>query len=228
MNPTTQTCISSTAVAAILHDISSTLLPHPGLNERYIHHAFSHRLQHQFACLDVATPHSALLLHPEWPTVKNATSIAYAKYRNTAFPDGRRYYMPVDLEGEGTAGFIDFAIGWYNAPEIGVEFSLKKSWCNEEIVYDFLKLIDPRNPFKVAFSHNLIVRDNRLSRGAGLQDLEEHINDALYHAIHRLDGVWCTEERDVRFVVSEIAGDGRRHWHYSPTNKQFLAGLGPS
>ena len=61
-----------------------------------------------------------------------------------------------------------------------------------------------------------------------LSRIPARINDALYHAIHRLDGVWCTEERDVRFVVSEIAGDGRRHWHYSPTNNQFLAGLGPS
>lgn len=136
--------------------------------------------------------------------------------------------MPVDMDGDGGAGFIDFAIGSYSAPEIGVEFSLKMGWCNEEVIYDFLKLIDCRNPFKVAFSHNLIIRDNRLSRGAGLHDLDEHINDALDHAIHRLDGVWCGRTRDLRFTVSEIACDGRRHWYYSPSSKRFLAGLGSS
>jgi hypothetical protein len=49
--------------------------------------------------------------------------------------------MPM-TEG-GNAGFIDFAIGDYSRPSIGVEFCLKTSWNLEEVVYDFLKLIDP-------------------------------------------------------------------------------------
>ena len=82
-------------VLAILHEIATTLLPDPGLNERYLHHAFSHRLQTAAPCLDLAQPHRTLLLHPEWPTFKDATRIAYAKYRDTTFPDGKDCYMPV-------------------------------------------------------------------------------------------------------------------------------------
>lgn len=97
---------------------------------------------------------------------------------------------PADRES-GSPSFIDCAIGDYNAPEIAVEFSLKQSWSGEEVAYDFIKLIDPRNPFHVCFSHNLIVRNNRLASGGRLANLEARIEDALYEAIHRLDGDWC-------------------------------------
>lgn len=220
LTPETDLCISPTDVEVIVHDISDTLLSHPGLNERYVHHAFSHRLQRRFSCLDVAAPHDTLLLHPEWPTAKQSTKIAYARYRKT-----NGCYQPVDLEGDGGAGFIDFAIGSYSAPEIGIEFSLKKGWCHEEIVYDFLKLIDRRNPFKAAFSHNLIIRPNNLSTGSSWQDLEDHINGALRQAIDRLEGIGCADKRDVRLIVSEIASHERRHWHYDPATKRFLEGL---
>ena len=223
--PTAQTNSGewSTYVEAILHDISDTLLPHPGLNERYIHHEFSHRLQTVQACLDIATPHSTLLLHPEWPTFKKATKLAFAKYRKTVGG-----YMPVDLEGDGSAGFIDFAIGFYPAPEIGVEFSLKKGWGHEEVVYDFLKLIDRRNPIKVVFSHNIIIRENNLTMFARRQDLEDHINRALAEAIHRLDSIGYAVTRDVRLTVSEIATHERRHWHYDQVRKLFVEGRGSS
>ena len=83
MTPTRQPAITARDVELILHDIATTLVPDRGLNERYVHHAFSHRLQAQFSCLDLAAPHQTLLLHPEWPTCKKSTGVAYAKYRKT-------------------------------------------------------------------------------------------------------------------------------------------------
>ena len=56
-------------------------------------------------------------------------------------------------------------IGSYDAPKIGVEFSLKTGWDDEEVVYDFLKVLDPRTPFTTTFSHNLIIRENNLAAG---------------------------------------------------------------
>jgi hypothetical protein len=218
--PQAKHCITPAAVEAILHEVSNTVPPHPGLNERYIHHLVTHRLQSRFACLELAEPHDLLALHPEWPTVKRSSRISYAKYRKVS---GR--YLPVELEKEGSAGFIDFASGYYSAPDIGVELSLKKGWCHEEVTYDFLKLIDRRNPFKVAFSHNLIIRENNLARGTSRQDLEDHINAALQEAIGRLKPIGCAETRDLRFMVSEIATHERAHWHYDPASGRFIAGL---
>ena len=82
-------------------------------------------------------------MHPEWPTFKKGTGLKYSKYKKI---NGK--YQPYE---EGSAGFIDFAIGDYNEPEIGIEFSLKYGWSNEAIVYDFLKLLDKNNPFKLLF-----------------------------------------------------------------------------
>jgi hypothetical protein len=222
---TAECSIVPSAILAILQDIATTLLPHAGLNERYVHHAFSHRLQTMTACLDLAAPHSTLLLHPEWPTYKNATSIAFAKCRNTTFPDGKNAYMPVNSDDLGSAGFIDFAIGPYDAPAIGVEFSLKMGWGDEEVVYDFLKLLDPRNPFTAAFSHNLIIRERHLATGYRRDNLESHMNNALHEAVHRLDNLGIAINRDTQLIVSEVATHERRHWHYDPTKQAFMEGL---
>ena len=48
-------------------------------------------------------------------------------------------YLPKDVDGDDRgAGFIDFAIGPYAKPEIGVEVCLKYGWPDEDVVYDFL------------------------------------------------------------------------------------------
>ncbi len=74
-----------------------------------------------------------------------------------------KVYLP---NKNGGAGFIDFAIGDYNEPGIGIGFSLKYGWSHEEIVYDFLKLLDKKNPFKVSISFNIIFREKRLMSDA--------------------------------------------------------------
>src|SRR5207245_9626176 len=91
-------------------------------------------------------------LHAEWTTCKEGTGQHYGRYRNV-----NGHYMP---HREGKAGFIDLAIGPYLQPSGAVEFSLKYGWCHEEIAYDFLKLMDPANPFLMSISFNVILRDN--------------------------------------------------------------------
>jgi hypothetical protein len=80
MVPELAAAIPPSTIAEIIREIASTVAPHRGLNERYIHHAFSHRVQSVFPCLDLSAPHHTLLFHPEWPTFKKSTRLRYAKY----------------------------------------------------------------------------------------------------------------------------------------------------
>jgi hypothetical protein len=183
------------------------------LNERYLHHYFSHLLQQKWDMLNLSED-SKLKLHPEWPTYKKQTGLQYGQYAKT---NGK--YLP---DAAGTAGFIDFAIGDYCKPQIGIEFSLKYGWSNEEMTYDFLKLLDRRNPFKMAISLNLILREHGLTHGAGLTDLENHMNSALQQATLRLKEQTCVERRKLLFVITEIAEDNtRRHWICNNMNGKF-------
>ena len=115
------------------------------LNERYLHHSFSHLLQEKYNLLNLTGDCRAITLHPEWPTYKEQTGLTFGRYRRV-----NGIYEP---DANGTAGFIDFAIGDYNKPDIGIEFSLRyDGWPHEEIVFDFLKLLDSNNPFKASIS----------------------------------------------------------------------------
>ena len=102
---------------------------------------------------------------------------------------------------------------------------MKMGWDDEEVVYDFLKLLDPRNPFTDAFSHNIIIRECNLATGYRRDNLEAHFHRAFEEAIHRLDDLGTAEHRAVHFLVSEIATHERRHWHYDTTRTCFIEGL---
>jgi hypothetical protein len=190
------------------------------LNERYLHHCFSYLLQIRWNMLDlIGEQDERIALHPEWPTYKKQTGLRYGRYRKE---NGK--YMPTS---KGTAGFIDFAVGDYAEPEIGVEFSLKHGWSNEEIVYDFLKLMDKNNSFNTSISLNMIFRKGKLVRGKYLGDLQNHIDDAFKEAVRRLGNEVCDlRTRDLYLIVTEIAQDNnRRHWHYEKGHNRFEIGL---
>jgi len=187
-------------------------------NERYVHHFFSHKLQEKYNLMDITGDTKAIRLHPEWPTYKEGTGLRFSRYRKQ---NGE--YRP---NARGGAGFIDFAIGNYEHPEIGVEFSLKNGWSEEEIVYDFLKLLDKNSPFKASISFNLVCRNGRLARGKYLQDLEEHMNHAYKEATNRLGTERVDKSKEVHFIVTEIDKDSnRRSWHYDLARKEFINGL---
>ncbi len=188
------------------------------LNERYLHHFFSHLLQEKQNLLSLTDGSEAIVLHPEWPTYKKQTGLLYGRYKRL---NGR--YEP---DANGTAGFIDFAVGDYEKPEIGIEFSLKYGWSNEEIVYDFLKLLDEKNPFDVSISFNVIFRKGRLVKAGFLSNLEEHMNEAFREATNRLKKGICDNSRELHFIVTEIDRDNnRRHWHCGPMTGKFEEGL---
>lgn len=188
------------------------------LNERYLHHYFSHQLQDKYKLLNLTDSNEVIILHPEWPTYKMRTNLKYGRYKKE-----NKIYLP---NKNGSAGFIDFAIGDYNKPDIGIEFSLKYGWSDEEIVYDFLKLLDKMNPFKVSISLNVIFREKRLVREGHLRNLVKHMNEAYKKAVRRLSTNICDDSRELYFIVTEIDKDNnRRHWHYVRKSNEFIEGL---
>jgi hypothetical protein len=127
---------------------------------------------------------------------------------------------------ERGAGFVDFAIGPYSQPELAVEFSAKFGWDHEEVTYDFVKLLDRRNPFRVGFAHVVILRDKNLATDGGRDHLEERMQAALVDAKRRLDIIGWDNKRDLRLIISEIATHERRHWTYDSAGVLMRANSG--
>lgn len=177
----------------------------PRLNERHLHHAFSHRLLLEGLSLGIdGTPAT---LHPEWPTRKKGAGIWYTTYRKR---DGK--YVPSDPDiVETKPGFLDFAVGEdYRKPVVGVEFTLKPEWNAEEIVYDLIKLTDPVLPFSLGASLNVILRRN----GQALIALDEGLRRAYSEARGRLARARGDFDiRDLFFLVVEISAQKRQSWH---------------
>lgn len=211
-------------VLAVVNSIL-TEMPYHGdmMNERYLHHFFSHRIQcaepSPMPLLDPATP---LLFHPEWPTYKEATKIACGTYQKAG-----GMYLPVEAGRKG--GFIDFALGPYLAPEIAVEFKLfNNGWDAEGVTFDYMKLLDGRNTFKAVVSVVVILRPKRVTVAGWRDALERAINSAYAEAVRRLGGERCrpAADRTQRFVVTEIAPQERRHWLNSAVGGGFVEGRG--
>ncbi len=207
-----------------LHPIVTTFIQlassvrHHGqmMNERYFHHLFSSNLRAQGIPVDITGETALLQLHPEWPTCKESTGLDYGRYRNI----NDKYYPVVD----GGAGFLDFTVGNYLCPDIGIEFTAKHSWCGEEVVYDFIKLMDARNPFKVGLSYNAIMRRKEISKGADLKKLTDRIDQALASAHLRLGNCRSTERR-LLFIISELGVSSSRHWYFDNNSSCFKLGL---
>ena len=51
------------------------------LNERYLHHFFSHILQEKYNLLNLTGDYRTITLHPEWPTYKEQTKLDYGRYK---------------------------------------------------------------------------------------------------------------------------------------------------
>lgn len=194
---------------------------HRMLNERYLHHAFSHALQSEAPgmanLLDFRGPSPLIALHPEWPTYKKATNLLTGGCYSR--PD-KKTYMP-DRDGKG-GGFIDFALGDYPCPEIGVEFMLNDFWSTEETVFDFMKLLDSRNS---SFQHSIYL--GIILRGKGMPPDEERwrrkADQNLAEAVRRL-GPFCRQQgTNYYFVITEVAPDRRRHLFYDTSTGHFLS-----
>lgn len=180
-------------------------------NERYLHHFFTHELQKKDKLLDLKNDRNKILLHPEWPTFKKETEIKCGRYK---YNKKEKKYYP-DNEN-GSAGFIDFAIGDYQSPSMAIEFSLKYGWQHEEIVFDLIKLLDRKNPFKVAISFNVILREKQLVQSKDEENLEKKIKEAYENAYHRLKKQKRLKtRRELYYIITEIDSENkRRHWYW--------------
>lgn len=210
----------------VLGAVNSLLLdmPYHGLllNERYLHHFFSHRLQSIEPCpMPLLDPTTPLRFHPEWPTYKEATGIDRGKYRKT---EGR--YLPVDTGKKG--GFVDFTLGPYPTPEVGVEFKLLGGWQAEGVVFDYVKLLDRRNPFKAVVSVVVLLRPNGLAAVGRKDAIHGAINSAYQEAVRRRgDGPFSpVADRLQRFVVTELGPKERRHWYNGSVGGSFVESAG--
>lgn len=131
-------------VIDILRNAVSEIVSMPcGLhfNERYLHHYFSREIQKKIPIHFSEDNY----FHPEWSTTKNNPDNP-AKYKR----DGVTWDYHIDENG--SSGFIDFAIGPLSNPTIAIEFKMSNSFDTKGVAYDYLKLLDSRNPFEIAVS----------------------------------------------------------------------------
>lgn len=193
----------------------------PMLNERYLHHFMSHKLQEHLDLSCLKDIEGKPLLHPEWPTWKKSTGIKCGQYVGVRNGKNKKEYLPVNLPKRG-AGFIDFTLGDYHRPSVAIEVTLKKSWSHEEIVYDLVKLLDCRNDcFRTVISCNIIRREKQLSKKGNKKKLHRRMNEAYTDAKDRLGDMFCHDDRGQFFVITEIAGDQRRHWCFDTATEEF-------
>jgi len=192
-------------------------------NERYLHHEFSHRYQALFLAANQLIPTDegtekpvgpVSPLHPEWPTRKEV------KVSERLVGGGYQGVSPVEA---GAAGHIDFAVGPYGQPWLGIEFKLTVGWPGKAVGFDLVKLLDNRNQFKRVISFNLILRD-RLSRACtGLQD---RIAATYSDAVRRLrEQSWTSPNGpELWYLVAEIAPTGRRFFQCRQTGTRAVMG----
>jgi hypothetical protein len=185
------------------------------LNERYLHHFISGQLQAYSPLLNVCGKTPALALHPEWPTSKRCAGLSYGKY---CLRNGR--YLPTE---EGSSGFVDFALGEYARPEIGIELTLKlNGWSHEDVTYDLVKLLDGRNPFRAVISLNILLRPNGVAKGRRKDALERRMNEAYQDALSRFSGRIQPKKVNSAIIVAEIGRSERRHWFYNAQLHGFV------
>ncbi|MBN1810844.1 MAG: hypothetical protein JXA14_03315 [Anaerolineae bacterium] len=193
------------------------------LNERHLHHTFSRVLQREGFSLGLDGTEASL--HPEWPTYKEAASLRFAKYRQNE--SGQ--YQPSQ---DGSPGFLDFAVGRFDCPVIGVEFTLKSGWSSEENTYDLIKLMDPRLPFQLGVSLNVVLRRTR-SRFTPIDAYLRKAHQQAQQRLRTVSGDFST--RSLFVILVEILQTGDRQiWHLtsegdvqkgSPTTIHTLRGM---
>jgi hypothetical protein len=212
-------------------------------NERYLHHFFSNKLQ----TINISSSSSKLNeykykiiyddiedsnLHPEWPSkkiIRNNQGPNYGKYR---YDKKNKEYV---VDEQGRAGFIDFAIGEYDKPEIGIEFTTSFGWKGEAIIFDMMKLMDSKNPFKKSISYNIVFREKGLSEitekiPSHYQNFKNAINKSLETCKIKLNGRY-DNTKEYLFWIIEIGENETRSWYCSnfsilkkPSQKEFEIG----
>lgn len=184
----------------------------PCLNERYLHHHFTEKIQIEYPI--VYNNLDKCKLHPEWATANKFRLNGGGKYKKI----GNKY----EIDDNGTSGFIDFALGDYNNPEIVIEFKCNKSWQFQSIVFDYMKLMDKNNPLKKVVSISIIYRDKKLSNKLTLNKINESITELSNRLNGRMD-----INRPFLFWIIEIAYNNKQKesWYCRNLNEKFVNGI---
>lgn len=166
-------------------------------NERYLHHYFSREIQKkepvQFS--DEAN------FHPEWSTTKNNPDNP-AKYKRD---DKRDYHID---DENGSSGFIDFVIGPVKKPSIAIEFKMSNSFDTKGVAYDYLKLMDSRNPFETSVSLVIVYGLSPKSKITP----EKKLNEAYIKAKNEFKKQQNRFASDRRFHFIVVAIDTNGHF----------------
>ena len=226
-------------VIQVLDDIVDVLRTHTAwhegpleenqLNERYVHHILTHRLQEEHC--SIIPIKGKVRLFPEWPSWKK-DHVGHRKYKyypkesrlNGEIHEG--FYPITDAEINidpkmGSAGFFDLCIGnEYEKPTIGIELILKRGWSKEEFTFDFMKILDNALPFAFRLAYGIILRPNGLPQKSGKKELEKAVNNAFVEAEKRL-GNDSTKTQDYKLIVVEVAEEGIRRWVRVPGASPF-------
>ena len=188
------------------------------LNERYLHHLFSYLVQKNSLHISLD---SSSILHPEWATFVKGKRNKGGLYK--ALKKGGDYCVKDRCSrGEGSSGFIDFALGNSEKPYYAIEFKMDDSLDYDGIVYDYMKLLDSRNPFKSVKSLCVYYHSNRKSKKC---DEETLTKGCLDEAIMRLEENY-DKDRKHRFIVLEIKkgrdGVGNQINQYECIDSKFI------
>jgi len=211
-----------TATLKVLRELA---LPFPTAwmrccNERYLHHAFSRSICQELNLDKYGRDQDGqVVLHPEWPTHKTVngsrSSHCFAKYAKVS-----KGYVPVDItDPKAKGGWIDFAIGQYDSPAVGVEISYSTSWRRAAVSFDIMKLLDRRlRTLRCVASVNFLQRPHRPATGRRLQLFENRLCQSSQIAINHLrKGGWLVkpEERHVFVLVTEVTRDSLNCWQFN-------------
>lgn len=163
------------------------------LNERYLHHYFSHIIQKEYPI----TFDTNSKLHPEWATCIEGIRNDGGRYKyQINDKDKKEYTAP---ETGGSTGFIDFALGDYNNPDYGIEFKMSMQCNKEGLIFDYMKLLDRRNKIQKAISVAVYYGHASHSRFCEINELEKCLNEARKRLGNQIDNL-----RYHWFVVLEI------------------------
>lgn len=141
------------------------------MNERFLHHHFSTYLSksENIEIFNSRINNDELTLFPEYPTYKvdvtPDTKAFYYKNNPDEHLPTYRWYDKSEITEEAmkhSVGHIDFAIGTmvakYFEPRIAIEFKLGKL-SKKDLIFDYLKLIDPRMSYKKCISASINIKN---------------------------------------------------------------------
>ncbi len=188
----------------VLAKISESIKFDEALNEYYIHHYFTYLLQSEVGNLiDLENPQNSIL-HPHWPTYKRRAHIKYSLYT----------FAEIREDGGGKSAEIDFTIGNYRTPHIGIEFKLLFGWDIEGITFDLTKLLYIKNrPFKTVFSYNIILKNYSLTRKKYNEKVKETIPLIPFWVRRSLGEDRIDKSRKLHLIIGEISPFERRFWY---------------